>query len=304
MRLQLPSMPELHAFIAAARTGSFSAAAEILFVTQGGVSRSVQRLETRLGAPLFSRHGRGVSLTPLGQRLFDQLEPAFQTLTNAMAGASAQASSRDVLRLRTVSTLSMRWLVPRLPQFHERVPGVRVVMQPNILDDDFLDGDVDCWLYWRKSASGAWPRHLRASYIIGRDTVPICHPSLAASISTPTDLLRHPVLYHVEVPDFWPLWCDTYGVAPPRRLDSEFNIMAGLIDAVANKLGVSLSPRCLIQMDLQAGRIAVPPDMSFSNGRGYYFCSPRARDGDPVIEAFRNWLLECSAQDFEAERMR
>lgn len=301
MRLLLPSMPELHAFVAVARAGSFSAAAHTLFVTQGGVSRCVQRLESRLGTPLFVRNSRGVSLTPAGQRLFDQVGPAMQTLVDAIADVQTDAAPGSVLRLRTVSTLSMRWMVPRLPQFHERVPGVRVVIQPNLLDDDFLDKDVDCWLYWRKSATGQWPRHLRATYIIGRETVPVCHPSALADIKTPADLLRYPLLYHAEVPELWSQWCEAYGLPPPKTLDSEFNVMAAAIDAVANNFGVTLSPSCLLQMDLQAGRIAVPPNMSYSSRRGYYLCTPKARDGDPVIEAFRDWLLECAGTDFETD---
>ncbi|MBR8653504.1 LysR family transcriptional regulator [Achromobacter sp. Marseille-Q0513] len=301
MRLPLPSMPELHAFLAVAQAGSFSAAAQTLFVTQGGVSRCVQRLESRLGMPLFLRNGRGVSLTPTGQRLYEQIEPAMRTLADAVASVQAHASPRGVLRLRTVSTLSMRWLVPRLPQFHARMPGVRVIIQPNVLDDDFLEKDVDCWLYWRKSATGQWPRHLRSTYIIGREIVPVCHPSVLPGIQSPADLLRHPLLYHVEAPELWQQWCEAYGQPAPKMLDSEFNIMAAAIDAVANNFGVVLSPRCLVQMDEQAGRVAVPAGMSISSRRGYFLCTPKTRDGDPLIDAFRSWLLECAATDFEQD---
>ena len=57
--------------------------------------------------PLFLRNGRGVSLTPTGQRLYEQIEPAMRTLADAVASVQAHASPRGVLRLRTVSTLSM-----------------------------------------------------------------------------------------------------------------------------------------------------------------------------------------------------
>ena len=86
--------------------------------------------------------------------------------------------------------------------------------------------------------------------------------------------------------------------ARPKMLDSEFNIMAAAIDAVANNFGVVLSPRCLVQMDEQAGR-AVPAGMSIC--RGYFLCTPKTRDGDPLIDAFRSWLLECAATDFEQD---
>ena len=66
-----------------------------------------------------------------------------------------------------------------------------------------------------------------------------------------------------------------YGQPAPKMLDSEFNIMAAAIDAVANNFGVVLSPRCLVQMDEQAGRVAVPAGMSISSRRGYFLCTPK-----------------------------
>lgn len=299
MKLPLPSMAELHAFLAVASTGSFSSAAQTLFVTQGGVSRCVQRLEEHLGAPLFMRNGRGVLLTPTGQQFYEKIAPAIQALADAVAGVQGHADPKGVLRLRTVSTLSSRWLVPRLPRFHERLPNVRVIIQPNLLDDDFLDKEVDCWLHWRKSTNSPWPRHIRATYISGREIVPICHPSVLVAIKTPADLLRYPLLYHVEAPELWLQWCKAHDLPPPKTLDSQFNIMAVAIDAVANNLGIALSPSCLVQQDVQSGRVAVPPKMAYHSRRGYYLCTPRARDDDPIIGAFRDWLLECAAIDFQ-----
>ena len=58
MRLHSPSMSELHAFVTAARLGSFTQAAEALCVTQGAVSRAISRLEAHFGQPLMRRNAR------------------------------------------------------------------------------------------------------------------------------------------------------------------------------------------------------------------------------------------------------
>ena len=57
MRMHSPSLSELHAFSAAARLGSYSLAAQELYVTQGGISRAIARLEEHLGFALFERQG-------------------------------------------------------------------------------------------------------------------------------------------------------------------------------------------------------------------------------------------------------
>ena len=85
------------------------------------------------------------------------------------------------------------------------------------------------------------PASARSTYIIGREIVPVCHPSILPGIHSPADLLRHPLLYHVEAPEMWQQWCEAYGQPAPKMLDSEFNIMAAAIDAVANNFGASVA---------------------------------------------------------------
>ncbi|RVB44011.1 LysR family transcriptional regulator, partial [Mesorhizobium sp. M7A.F.Ca.CA.001.06.1.1] len=81
----------LRAFDAAARTGSFSAAAEKLNITHGAVSRQIAKLEDWLGLKVFDRGARGVSLTIEGNRLHLRTAEAFAL----------------------ISTHSDRWVEPR-----------------------------------------------------------------------------------------------------------------------------------------------------------------------------------------------
>ena len=80
--LTLPPLETLRAFEAAARTGSFSAAAQALNLTHGAISRQVARLEHWLGLRLFLRQARGVALTPEGQRLLQRTQEAFALIAD------------------------------------------------------------------------------------------------------------------------------------------------------------------------------------------------------------------------------
>ena len=71
MRLHSPSMSELHAFMTAARLGSFTLAADHLCVTQGAVSRAIARLEAHFGQPLMRRNAHGQTLTDTGRKLYE-----------------------------------------------------------------------------------------------------------------------------------------------------------------------------------------------------------------------------------------
>jgi DNA-binding transcriptional LysR family regulator len=105
----------LPAFVAAIHTGSFSAAARQLHVTQSTVSYQIGQLELRLGAALFERVGRGVQPTPLGRKLFDSCERFLGELAALRAaGSRAGAAVPSVLRVASGSSFGRYVLTPIL----------------------------------------------------------------------------------------------------------------------------------------------------------------------------------------------
>lgn len=294
MRQRLPSMPELTAFAEVSARGSISAAATALSLTQGGVSRVVQRLEARVGRALFVRAAAGVVLTPDGERLLEKVVPALALIAEGVQSVSPRRGRVQTLRLSVIPTLNTRWLIPRLPAFRERHPHIQIVLRPYLADDDFLREDVDCWLQTRRHATSRWPAHTRARYVIGREIVAICHPKRAAAIRQPADLLREPMLYHVNYPDNWSLWLQAAGVDTAPALAVGMDTGGALIEAVSAGMGVAVVQRALIEPDLRLQRIAVPLPLEVSTGRGYYFCTSRSRENEPAVRAFGDWLAECA----------
>jgi LysR family glycine cleavage system transcriptional activator len=291
VRIRSPSLIELHAFVAVVETGSFSRAAGRLSVTPGAVSRAVLRLEERLGGPLLEREPGGVRPTAAGQGYYGRVHAAIAALEAAVP-ARQRGAGRQGLRACVIPSLNMRWLVPRLPSFHAGHPGLDIVFMPYLADDDFRREDVDCWIQTRASATSRWPAHVQATYLLGKEIVPICHPSVADRIRSAADVLQFPQLHHVNYPDNWALWCRAHGVDPGRlALSAGFDLAAGLIEAVAANLGVAVVQHCLIEHEVAQRRVAVPLDRVASTGRGYYLCVPRARPGTPVLAAFKAWLL-------------
>ena len=291
MRIRSPSLPELHAFVAVVETGGFSRAAERLAVTQGAVSRSVLRLEARLGFALLERAPNGVTATEAGKHYYAQVQPALAALEAAVPAAAT--GTRRQLRVSAIPTLGMRWLVPRLPSLYAAHPDLQLLFQSYRRNDDLLRDDVDCWLLARTTATSRWPRHVRATYIVGREIVPICHPRLAARIRQPSDVLQFPLLHHTGFPHNWALWCASQGVdARDLKLGAGFDLAAGLIEAVVADMGIAVVQRCLIERELAEQRVATPLPQDVSTGRGYYLCVRRAQEGDGMAEIFRAWLLQ------------
>jgi DNA-binding transcriptional LysR family regulator len=105
-------------------SGSFAAASEALDMSQSGVSRSVARLEGRLGIRLFDRTTRSVTLTDEGRRFYEQIVPLLSGLEEAAASASQGATAvRGRLRVNIDPFFSGLFLGPRLGAFVENIPS-------------------------------------------------------------------------------------------------------------------------------------------------------------------------------------
>ncbi|QFU89461.1 LysR family transcriptional regulator [Amycolatopsis sp. YIM 10] len=121
------TLRQLRAFLAAARLGSFSAAARALGVAQASVSELIRKLEDEHGAPVFSRGPRRLVLTAAGTALLPFAE---QAVAAADAGAQALRSVRSlqggVATFGLLRNAAYYLLSDLAQQFHERYPDVRI----------------------------------------------------------------------------------------------------------------------------------------------------------------------------------
>ena len=296
MKVRSPSLSELHAFVAAARTGSFTEAATALSVTQVAISRAMMRLEQRVGCTLLHRSASGVFLTERGKRYFDDVCGALGELETAADRLRGNGRAREPLRLCVIPSLNTRWLIPRLVQFREQHPYVELIFKTYLVDDDFTRPDIDCWIQTRNTSTQRWPRHVKASYLVGREIVPVCHPSVAPQILDVPSLLEHPLLHHANYPGNWAIWLRAAGWPDiPAPLGTGFDLVSGIIEAVVSGLGVAVVQRCLVERELREGRLVAPFQVSASTGRGYYLCVSKSAPRTAALESFEAWLLRTAA---------
>ncbi len=122
----------LRVFAVVAETGSVTGAAGRLYLTQPAVSAALRRLTRAVGAPLFVRQGRGLSLTSRGRHLRDRLHPHLDLIVQAALAPAAfdPATSERTLRVGLSDSAEM-WLLPGLRRALEReAPRMQVVALP------------------------------------------------------------------------------------------------------------------------------------------------------------------------------
>ena len=128
----------LKAFVAVAETGSFSVAAERLFLSQPAVSKRIAALESELDARLFDRIGRTVTLTEGGVALLPRAQKLLMELEDSIRAISSLSGEvRGTLCFATSHHIGLHRLPPTLKRFTQMYPQVR-------LDIRFMDSEAAC----------------------------------------------------------------------------------------------------------------------------------------------------------------
>lgn len=289
-RTLTPSMSLLLAFEASARHQSYTRAAEELSLTQSAVSRQVQALEELLEVRLFLRNGRRIELTDVGRMYMRGVGGAIASIRNATMQAIAYRPGSGILNLAVLPTFGARWLMPRLHSFYAANSSVIVHMHSRIGHFDLETAGMDAVI-------GVGSRELPG--LISRSLL----EEELVLVASPALLERHPVesahdldsllLLRVATrPNVWREWFDACNVKPRgSHLGPTFELTSHLIQAVETGIGVGLVPRCLVENELQSGKLVVPFEFPYFSGLSYFFAYPANKAELPSVTAFRDWLL-------------
>lgn len=187
-----PSLKGLQAFEAAARTGSFAAAAEELSVSAAAVSQLIRILEEQMGRKLFQRVNRRVVLTEAGVEMLPRLTVAFQEI-----GSVSRELAGDAFRPRLVvsvpPSMAMGWLSQRLAGFVASHGAADISLRG---DDDPVPFDREL-IDIRLSYGPHYREHPTKD--IARDAVyPVCAPKLAGMIKAGGEPLAGLPLIHTD----------------------------------------------------------------------------------------------------------
>ncbi|MCP8632993.1 LysR family transcriptional regulator [Pseudomonas mosselii] len=180
--LQLGS---LELFCLAADAGSFTEAATLAGVTPAAVSRSVARLEERLGVRLFVRTTRQMRLSEAGQAYYLHCRQALGQLVEAerqVTGGQLEPAGR--LRISAPTPYAHHRLLPLLPRFRQRYPGVQVDVHVSNRNVDFAEEHFDLAIRGRAPADS----RLVARRLEDAELVVVATPGYLARAGTPQAL--------------------------------------------------------------------------------------------------------------------
>jgi len=267
----LPPLDTLRAFEAAARAGSFSAAAAALNLTHGAISRRIARLEGWLGLRVFERQARGIALTPEGQRLFQRTQEAFALIADT-SDRWSEPRGPAVVRVNSMPSVCSLWLMPRMASFEGGEPPLRVILLIDHQTVDLADQGVDLAV---RCGRGGVPGRISVQ-LFEEWCFPIAAPALAKRLGTgdPERLLAAPLIHDSDASG-WRAWFAGHGLDyRPRPQDRRFEDYNLVLDAAACGLGIALARPPLAQGPIDSGRLVPVDNRTVLNPVSYWLDRP------------------------------
>jgi len=246
----------LRLFTRVARTGSFSAAGRELGLSQPSASRIISELERDVGASLFSRSTRAVTLTEAGADYLARIEPILDAIDEADHAARGTGELRGVLRVAVSSSFAVREVIPKLPDFMAHHPALRVDLLMDDRRQDLVGEGIDIALRF-----GALAESSATTRLLGvAERVLVASPAYlrqAAQPGSPADLVHHAVILGPSgnAPQLWTFTRDgrAISVRVHGRLTASQN--EGAVAAATAGLGIVSTGRLGCRTELDSGAL-------------------------------------------------
>lgn len=284
-------LKDITPFVASVDHGSFTAAADYLHLTSSAVSKSVARLETRLGSRLFERTTRRLTLTDAGQAFYDTCTRVLSELTEAEAVLAAQrAIPVGRLRIAVPNTFGRMRVMPLINEFCRQHPEMQISLSFSDRFVDLFEEGVDIAV--RIGGSTDFPPSLGCRFLGNERLIFCASPDYLAQHGMPDSLQslteRRAIVYE-RVDGSTSPWriSSPDGRALTRTMPYRMALGDGeaQVAAVTAGLGVAQMATWLLEKELASGALVpILPELTVE-GLPLFIVWPRRKQLLPKVDA-------------------
>ena len=291
-------LSSIELFCKAAELGSFTAAAKAMGLTPAAVSRSIGRLETRLGTRLFVRTTRHIGLTSDGELYRAQCQQALEQIAEAeRAITGQQREPKGVLRVSVGTVYAHYRLLPLLPRFTTAFPGVELELNIANRNVDFVEDGYDLAIRLGQPPDSRLVARRLEDASVGIFAAP-GYLQRQGEPQTIADLAQHELIQFVLPSSGRPLpWLFTDGQG--RDIEYAFESARRVHEDVLGCVSWSLSGGGLCQIyhfvadeALRDGRLVEVLKPHAGRSRPFHILYPQNRHLSARVRAFVDFLLK------------
>lgn len=282
-------------FVRTAELASFTAAARDLGVSKATISKQIAALEAVLGAQLFSRTTRRLSLTEAGERAFARASAILEE-AEALAEEAADAAAHPRGRLKVAAplTFAQRYLAEALPDFLKSFPEIRLELSLDDRTIDLVGEGYDAALRISEMPDSS----LTARRLAPVRSHVVAAPSYWAARGRPRrpeDLALHACIRYANLPSgvYW-RFLGPEGEEARVRVEGPLCVNNGDVELPALRagLGVARLPDFIIAEDVRAGRLELALEDWRAPDLWLHVLSPPGRAATRKLKAFTEFLLQ------------
>lgn len=276
----------LNAFEAAARLGSFQAAAEFLHLTPSAISHQIRRLESELGAALFVRRNRQIELTESGRKLQVHVSRGLAEIASGIRAVKA-ATNTGPLRVSVAPSFAATYLSAGIAQFERENPDIVMRMEFSSSFADLEAGELDVAIRHTTQKKFSLFSEKLANVSAG----PVCAPEIAARLAAGESLESFPRIALAQTPGVWALWSQAAGrpdIAPRREL--LFESLGDGLQAAINGFGLLMAPLGLIEKHLKSGQLVLPFEEKVERVSAYQLLCLNGNENSAKVLRLRRWI--------------
>jgi len=284
----------LQYFEAVARHRSVKLAAISLGVTQSAVSHQIKRFSEAIGQQLITKSGRGIALTPAGEKLGERLSTAFAGLDDLVK--EVVGDGQQALQLAICSSFGPGWLIERLGDFYRTYPEIDLELRLYAQNPLYSNEVADVWIVADEIKPGYKTIPLKQETLVAVEA-----PATRRRPKDPSK--RRLITTEVErgkVGVDWVSFCRATRTKlkeiqeGPFRLCTHYSLALELAKAGH---GVALVPDFLADREIRTGTVVPYSNVRLPSGRTYRLCIKETRADEAKLKSFANWLATAAKSD-------
>lgn len=292
------SSEELKVFVSVVESGSFSRAAEQLHMANSAVSRTIKKLENKLGVALLTRTTRHLALTQEGERYFRRVQSFLQEMTSAENDLiESRYAPKGLLRVDAATPVILHLLMPMIKPFRERYPDVTLSLISSESFINLIERKVDVAI----RAGNLTDSTLRARLLFISYRKLVASPEYLEKRGTPynvTDLDRHECLGFVDPSRLnrWPVTQES-GELYDIHVGMSSNSGETIKQLCLNGIGIACLSDYMIDKEIAEGKLVevlaeqrLPVEMPFN--AVYYSDIGVSQRVRAFIDFLSEWMSE------------
>lgn len=293
----------LRAFALAYQANGVRPAARDMGVSHSAVSRHIKELEAWLGFALLEHSDgqRGVSFTSGGRNLAESVLSHLGSIDATLSSLREARHSGSVV-ISTTASVATRWLLPRLSDLQNKLPGIEVsvLTEQQLVDPDSERVDISL-----RMGQGPWP-NFTCTPLMDDEIFPAIHSSLYSAHlrKNPIELFsRYPLIHDRDPTTTWKEWFSLFPVAGvDTRKGPRFASSDLVIRAATQALGIGLVRGKLADDDLASGALVRPfKSQSMVNLDAYWIVTSNTSEARPEVEEVVSWMLHQATSNHGSE---